>query len=497
MITAMKNIIKNILAIAAVVTLATGCKGFLDEVDQSKFIAETADHFSSVLLGEFNSAYETFRGEGAYEGVNFISWMTDELSDGVNVNQNTSYREALRPIFCWQRDIEKNMSDFSRMDYSSYWAYSYKIIAICNNIFENIDGVVEETPGEKKFVLAEAHFVSALMYFYLVNLYAEPYRAETAASTMGVPVKEDTGIDDAYDREMLDVCYDKILGHLNDALALVKESGLNYKTYNKISEDAVLLLLSRVHLFMGNWDKVIETLEPVMARASLQSIENNANVSQTFAENSKEVIYTYGRWSYNNFDSFLTSAYFNVSSELYSLYDETDARATQWFKATEDKDKGLFIVESKKSNKVCYKPGLVAMRYAEAYLNIAEAYARKNEVGEATKYLAKFIPTRHTMNAEINIPANQKDLVKFIYDERLREFCFEDFVRWFDLRRMPESERPEIVHTFKIMQGASSLGTETYRLMKNDPNYTLALPYKEKDNNPMILDYDRFDKVPY
>ena len=101
------------------------------------------------------------------------------------------------------------------------------------------------------------------------------------------------------------------------------------------------------------------------------------------------------------------------------------------------------------------------------------------------------------MNAEINIPANQKDLVKFIYDERLREFCFEDFVRWFDLRRMPESERPVIVHTYKVMQGSVSLGTETYYLLQNDPNYTLALPYKEKDNNPMIMDYDRFDKVPF
>ena len=54
------NIIKGILAIAAVVALATGCKGFLDEQDQSKFIANQADHFSSVLLGEFNAMYDPF-----------------------------------------------------------------------------------------------------------------------------------------------------------------------------------------------------------------------------------------------------------------------------------------------------------------------------------------------------------------------------------------------------------------------------------------------------
>ena len=82
-------------------------------------------------------------------------------------------------------------------------------------------------------------------------------------------------------------------------------------------------------------------------------------------------------------------------------------------------------------------------------------------------------------------------------DERLREFCFEDHFRWFDLRRLDESERPELVHEFKVMQNAVLVRTETYHLLKNDPNYTLSLPYKEKDNNPMIMDYDRFDKVPY
>ena len=497
MITAMKNIIKNILAIAAVVTLATGCKGFLDEVDQSKFIASTADHFSSVLLGEFNASYESFRTNGHNAGLNYTVFMTDELRDGVNVNQNTSAREVVRPLFCWQRDIEKNMSDYTQIDYSPYWAYCYKMIAICNNIFENIDGVVEEVPGEKAFVTAEADFVSAVLYFYLVNLYAEPYRASTASQTMGVPIVAGTGVEDAYDRSMLDECYDKILALLNDALAKIEESGLDYGVTYKISEDAVRLLLSRVYLFMENWDKVIETLEPVMGHAYLQNIERNASVTRTFTEDSKEMVYAYGIWSYNNFDSFMTSNYFNVSSELYSLYEESDNRSFQWFTATLDKDKGEYVVTSTKNNKMCYTPGVAAMRYAEAYLNIAEAYARKGETAEAVKYLEKFTATRHMTGSVVTVPSDQKELVSFIFDERLREYCFEDFVRWFDLRRMPESERPELTHTFKVMQGSTALRTETYHLLQNDPNYTLSLPYKEKDNNPMIMDYDRFDKVPY
>ncbi|MCF0175404.1 MAG: hypothetical protein HUJ94_01060, partial [Bacteroidales bacterium] len=95
------NIFKNILAIAAVVALASSCKGFLDESDQSKFIASTADHFSSVLLSEFNAMYDPFA---------LAPFMTDEVCDGAKVSMNNSGREQIRPAYCWQRDIEKNMT---------------------------------------------------------------------------------------------------------------------------------------------------------------------------------------------------------------------------------------------------------------------------------------------------------------------------------------------------------------------------------------------------
>ena len=131
-----------------------------------------------------------------------------------------------------------------------------------------------------------------------------------------------------------------------------------------------------------------------------------------------------------------------------------------------------------------------------AVIGIFAASCEKAEVLEPTK-LEKFLASRHTTIDGITIPTSQKDLIAFIMDERLREFCFEDHFRWFDLRRMEENERPELVHEFKVMQNAVLVRTETYHLLKNDPNYTLSLPYKEKDNNPMIMDYDRFDKVPY
>ncbi len=497
MITAMKKyIIRLILAATAVTALATGCKGFLDEQDQSKFIANKAEHFSSVLLSEFNAMYDPHW---------LIPFMTDEVEDAYSVPMNTSRREQIRAAFCWQRDIEKNMTDFTQMDQSDFWAYCYKIIAICNNLFENLDDCTEDVPGEKLYVRAEGCFIEALMYFNLVNLYAEPYRASTAASTMGVPIKVGTGIEDSYERAMLSECYDKILSLLDESLSCIRESGLNYGKFYKISENAIRLLLSRVYLFMGQWDDVISTLIPVMSTARLHQMPDNGlpvNESgsenfTTWEEKEREIIYAYGRWTQSGINSCCRSDYFQVSTKLFELYDETDMRRDLWFNSKYDKDKGITIAIPYKYSYYYSDVGQIVMRYAEAYLNLAEAYARKNDTKNATNYLESLLASRHSSIADIVLPTSQKDLVSFIMDERLREFCFEDHFRWFDLRRMPEEERPELAHEFKVMQNATFVRTETYHLLKNDPNYTLSLPYKEKDNNPMILDYDRFDKVPF
>jgi len=498
--TAMKNkIYRSILALSAAVVLATGCNGFLDETDQSKFVANTADHFSSLLLGEFNYSYSPYA---------YVPFMTDEISDGVSVSQNNSGREYFRPFFCWQRDVEKNMTDYTQIDQSSYWAYCYKMIVICNNIFENIDKASESVPGEISYVKAEACFVKALMYFNLVNLYAEPYRAATAATTMGIPLKEDTGIETSYDRNRLDECYNKIVSLLNDGIAYITESGLTYDKTFKINEDAIRILLSRVYLFMGEWDKVISTLEPVMSHAKCQTMPDNGGKcvgpnstdpkNLTWDTGNFEVVYAYGLGTESKIQANCSNYYFNASSDLYALYDETDLRRDLWFNAVFNKDtRATTVIPYKCSSSYYTKLGQVIMRYAEAYLNIVEAYARKNDVNTATTYLKKFLPSRHRTIDGIVLPSSQNELVSYIMDERLREYCYEEFFRWFDLRRMEESERPEITHEFAVMQNTTLVRTEVYHLMKNDPNYTLSLPYKEKDNNPMIMDYDRFDKVPY
>jgi len=68
---------------------------------------------------------------------------------------------------------------------------------------------------------------------------------------------------------------------------------------------------------------------------------------------------------------------------------------------------------------------------------------------------------------------NATDFMKFILDERFREFTAEGH-RWFDLRRV---DQKQITHTVSGMQ---------YVLQPNDVRYTIEVPPAAKANNPNL-----------
>ena len=465
--------------------LASGCKGFLDETDQSKFLPRTADHYSSALLGEFNYNYAPFA---------YAQFLSDELQDANVVQMNNDTREIYRPYLCWQKDLELNMTSYAKNDHSTYWAYCYKVIALCNNLLENIDGVEEGTKAEIEYVKAEAYFVRAYLYFNLVNLYGEPYEnAEQAKTALGVPWKDASGVENYYDRVSLAETYENILSDIDNCLANLASSGLKYDSIYKISEDAVKIFQSRVYLFLKDYEKVVSVLEPVIKNAKL--VDFRYLSTETWLKGNVETVYCFGANTKNNVYSICSNAYFESNWDVFSIYQEDDQRRELWFTWSLDNNKEINLIQPYKHT--WSNLGQCFIRYAEAYLNRAEAYAFLNNASGAKADLEKVIASRITSGLEnVSIPTSNTELVKYVFEERQREFYCEEHFRWFDLRRMGETYRPEIVRPFKVYESRNYDRTDTYYLRRNDPNYTLALPYKEKENNPLIMDYDRFDKVP-
>jgi putative lipoprotein len=136
------------------------------------------------------------------------------------------------------------------------------------------------------------------------------------------------------------------------------------------------------------------------------------------------------------------------------------------------------------------------MRLAEAYLNRAEAYARLNQPTEAVRDMTDLLSKRYLRSSGFDIPEETEELLDFIQKERRKELCYEEHHRWFDLRRMRENA-PEVVHAFTITDESGIIyGTQYYTLFPGELNYTLPLPLKERDNNPLIQNNERYDKLP-
>ncbi len=109
----------------------------------------------------------------------------------------------------------------------------------------------------------EARFLRGAYYYLLTNLYANPYVKETASTDMGVPLNltEDI-IDEYYHRNSMEECYRVIVEDLN--VAADKLKGVTQPTIYRVNELAARILLSRVYLYMGEWQLALDECQKAL-----------------------------------------------------------------------------------------------------------------------------------------------------------------------------------------------------------------------------------------
>lgn len=472
---------KHIICISAL--LAAGCSDYLAEQSQNKFYPTSTEHYTALLMGEYTVKF-------AYP----VSYhlMTDQVQGRTDTEyaglKADNYNTLL---FTWAKNVELLSSGNRTNANNTAWSRCYNTIASLNHIIEEIDNA-DGAKNEKMYIEGEARFARAMNYFLLANIYGEPYESDAqAANAMGVPLKTDIGVKVVYDRNSLAECYAQILGDLNAARGLIAGSGVE-KSILHPGIRAVDILLSRVHLFMGNYGDAVSAATSAIAGSNLRKYTRDDSVSTyVLRPDNPEIVYSYGTGA--PYETSLSGG-FVASDELLALYDrQNDMRFRQNF-LEQKHDKGAYHYYSsnKDVSSTLYGNN---MRIAEAYLNRAEAYARADKLAEATADVRTLLQYR-CLNVTYTIPSTKTALIAFILDERQREFCFEECFRWFDLRRIGSGERPEVVHhVTTISPDGFQRGEELYTLLKNDPNYTMHLPFEELQRNVMIRDYERFEKL--
>ena len=163
------------------------------------------------------------------------------------------------------------------------WMIGYKVIYMCNTV---IEATVEGTSTESDHLLGEAYFVRGWMHFNMANLYAKPY--SLGRDNIGVPLHISTNNPAPFRAKVGDV-YDQVVKDLQKASELMGPSRGNA---GYPSKSAALGLLSRVHLYMGNWTEVVNTVDALLDGANPAS-KLDADLTKYFinAKTSQETLF--------------------------------------------------------------------------------------------------------------------------------------------------------------------------------------------------------------
>ena len=489
-----------------------GCDNYLKDDSGDLLVPKSVNEYIPLLYGE--GYPRTFNSD-----VDFYAIITDDIQTGTmewdpespwgtpNAGYDSDVAYA-KWAYTWDYQMSANISDKN-------WAARYANILGCNTIIAALDNMSYEESESGKFnnLAAQAYTLRAYHYFCLVNSYALPWSAENLNEPGVVLRLSPEVMVDPIPRSTVGEVYKQIN---EDIIRAKGHMALADPSTNKhlISPDALLLLSTRISLFQEKWDEVIadgeeflrgngsilnlNTVSDRLAYESenpfyMMSLEENPEIVFTFG--TKPGVYPYAYMSSSGYEIGIRVSYEDEGS-LIQTYEESDIRVKAYF--VEDfyypgnpywGIPGYYEYQyymPRKCDNTIYDTYRENWRTVEVLLNAAEAYARKDQAVSrgAIDLINRLRVNRHYSGQYTALDVadftNRDALIKFIWDERRRELCFEEAMRYWDLKRQG---MPRIEHKF----WTTTTTYETYVLKEGSPNYVMPIPGSETEYNNAIV----------
>lgn len=250
---------KKILAILTFPLLLAGCD--LDYLPNNSMTSGQLANNPASAIYSTDGNYSMFKDNLEYKGtvysgnsyVRHYFQMSEFHGDCVTLAHKTE--DPLYNSMCY--------SDLVTAQPNTYlWWCAYHIIYSANSIIESLP---EETSPVYDHILGENYFMRAICHLHLTTLFAKPY--SMGRENMGVILRTKT-TDNAAVRASVGAVYDQIRDDLIKAAALMEADQSRVKNHGYISRDAALGLLSRVYLYRGENELVIQTVNDMLDGAS-------------------------------------------------------------------------------------------------------------------------------------------------------------------------------------------------------------------------------------
>lgn len=431
----------------------------------NKEIFGDTQHIESNLLGLYGSA-KSIIGLRLFD---FNVARGDEF-----INQSVNNNEA---ISSYEMTVGQ-----TAIDNTETWTQLYQTINNVNAFLEGIESAKAIAGSNYDKWVAEAKFVRALSYYYLNDLYAQPYLLDENAKSVPLRLKSEssTGNNDLR-RSTVSEIYAQIEDDLSDAnIANLPANTNSYDAVTRASQGAAHVLRQRIFMEQGKWDKAITE------GLAVTGYDLESDISSLFASPyiAKETIFSFPMSETNRGTRQSAPAYYFydgtrfvidftsgiLSKAAYSL--PNDARIAKLTSKV-----GTQPISTKFKDSQNYLDWTPIFRYAEVLLNLSESYYQSGNERLARQYLSR-VRHRSVKEADdvLDIDALSGEALKeAIYNERRAEFIGEG-IRSLDIHRRGEDF---------VKQGGT---VKEIRVTPSTNGYIWPIPTIERSANKLIED---------
>lgn len=310
------------------------------------------------------------------------------------------------------------------------WQGAYRTIGETNLFLANLaakQSIVSAAKNDQ--YVGEAKFIRSLSYFYLVNLFAQPYKFTAAATHPGVPLVLTSANDpfassNSIARSTVAEVYNQMEQDLLEAETKLPVDHKNpgFSDVARATKGAAQALLMRLYLYKGDYAKANTYADKVIASGKYGLNAAPETAFRTFT--TKESIFSvaHNGGDNPNTNNALGQHYspskrgdISVSSNFVALMDSTDTRLNLI-----TQDKGSYWT-TKFLGVADWVP---VMRYSEVLLTKAEALANLS-AGVDADAVNLLNAVRGRAKASVLAPATKPELIDAILTERKIELAFE------------------------------------------------------------------------
>ncbi len=474
---------KQIISILFFISCLPACKKYLQAAPDNGIIPETVADYTTLLNGEgWGKMVSLPDGAPQFFFLDMLTEDVGEKASGDPVGEKADYSA----FYTWQNqyDFQRDAKHTPSSLLNDTWQGLYRIVQTCNIILAAGDKMKGD-PGERQFLVGDAHFSRALAYYFLVNIWGRPYDPANPDDPMGVPLKTSPDIGTAgFPRQSVTAVYQLMLSDLEEAETNIKTSGLSRKSIFHYSPEAIYLLRSRLHLYQQDWEQTVtyagKCLDNKSGLYDITHVDYSGYADFFDPADNPEVIYTFNNTVTTGSVTIFGDVYnycFRISPDLQNSYDPADQRSPAYFENYDS----LLMPETFDPYYAPASHYRFCFRTAEAYLNRAEANAHLGNLAAALADLNRL--RRNRINAAADLAVTDKDsLLEQILLERRKELPFQ-LHHWFDLRR---TGMPELTHYFTPVTNGAPQPRQKFVLHKKDPGYTLEIPEPALASDPSL-----------